>query len=54
MRKLDYQRRAALILDKNQPYTSSVFQHGCFDPARKTYGTEKGFGIKMNIKDAPP
>ena len=24
MRKLDYQRRAALILDKNQPYTTSV------------------------------
>lgn len=24
MRKLDYQRRAALILDKSQPYTSSV------------------------------
>lgn len=25
MRKLDYQRRAALILDKNQPYTTSVY-----------------------------
>lgn len=24
MRKLDYQRRAALILDKGSPYTSSV------------------------------
>ncbi len=24
MRKLDYQRRAGLILDKNQPYTTSV------------------------------
>ena len=25
MRKLDYQRRAALILDKNQAYTTSVY-----------------------------
>lgn len=54
MRKLDYQRRAAQILDKNQPYTSSVFQHGTFDPLRKTFGTEKGFGRKMDIKSDPP
>ena len=54
MRKLDYQRRAAQILDKNQPYTSSVFQHGTFDALRKTYGTEKGFGRKMDIQNDPP
>lgn len=46
MRKLDYQRRAALILDKNQAYTSSVKQHGTFDPTRKTYGSELKFSSK--------
>jgi hypothetical protein len=51
MRKLDYQRRAALILDKNQPYTSSVFQHGPFDPFRKTYGTENSFGKNLYMKE---
>lgn len=54
MRKLDYQRRAALILDKNQPYTSSVFQHGTFDPFRKTYGTEKKFGRNLSMTADPP
>jgi hypothetical protein len=41
-------------LDKSQPYTSSVFQHGTFDPFRKTYGTEQKFGRKLNMKDYPP
>jgi hypothetical protein len=54
MRKLDSQRRAALILDKNQPYTSSVCQHGPFDPLRKTYGTDKSFSWKPQIKPDPP
>jgi hypothetical protein len=54
MRKLDYQRRAALILDKNQPYISSVTQHGTFDSLRKTFGTEKGFGRKLSVKAEPP
>ena len=54
MRKLDYQRRAAQILDKNQPYTSAVYQHGTFEPFRKTYGSDKAFGRKISVKDAPP
>jgi hypothetical protein len=54
MRKLDYQRRAALILDKGQPYTTSVFQHGCFDPHRKTYGADGKFPSKPKYKVDPP
>jgi hypothetical protein len=54
MRKLDYQRRAALILDKNQPYTSAVYQHGPFDPFRKTYGTDRAFANKLDLKPEPP
>lgn len=54
MRKLDYQRRAALILDKGQPYTTSVFQHGCFDPHRKTYGSDGNFPFKPKYKVADP
>ena len=55
MRKLDYQRRAALILDKAQPYTTSVFQHGCFDPHRKTYGGDSSnFPFKARYKVDPP
>ena len=55
MRKLDYQRRAALILDKGQPYTTSVFQHGCFDPHRKTYGGDGSkFPMKPKYKVGPP
>jgi hypothetical protein len=46
MRKLDYQRRAALILDKSKPYTTSVFQHGTFDNFRKTYGADGNFAAK--------
>lgn len=46
MRKLDYQRRAALILDKNQAYTTSVYQHGTFDSFRKTYGSAADFPAK--------
>ena len=54
MRKLDYQRRAALILNKNQPYTSSVFQHGPFDPFRTTFGNNKTHGSTLDMKDSPP
>ena len=54
MRKLDYQRRAALILDKGQPYTTTVFQHGCFDPHRKTYGTDMTFPNKSKFLVDPP
>jgi len=54
MRKLDYQRRAALILDKGQPYTTSVFQHGTFDPHRKTFGSDGKFPFKGKyMVDAP-
>ena len=54
MRKLDYQRRAASILDKSKPYTTSVFQHGEFDAHRKTYGGNDGFPSKPDYKvDAP-
>lgn len=54
MRKLDYQRRAALILDKNQPYTTAVKQHGTFDPFRKTYGSEISFAPKHIAKGQSP
>ena len=54
MRKLDYQRRAALILDKSQPYTTSVFQHGCFDPHRKTFGADRSFPLKPGYRAFPP
>ena len=54
MRKLDYQRRAALILDKNQPYTTAVKQHGTFDPFRKTYGSEISFAPKHIAKAQSP
>jgi len=47
MRKLDYQRRAALILDKQSPFTNSVRQRGTFDPFRKTYGSEMNFPNKL-------
>ena len=54
MRKLDYQRRAALILDKSKPYTTSVFQHGTFDSFRKTYGNDGSFPSKPAYKVNPP
>ena len=54
MRKLDYQRRAALILDKAQPYTTTVYQHGTFCPFRKTYGAEKTFPSKGRAEMPPP
>jgi hypothetical protein len=46
MRKLDYQRRAALILDKSSSFRSSVKQRGPFEALRKTYGTDKFFPEK--------
>ena len=54
MRKLDYQRRAALILDKSKPYTTAVYQHGTFDPHRKTFGGNEGFPSKPGYKVKPP
>ena len=54
MRKLDYQRRAALILDKGQPYTTSVFQHGNFDPHRKTFGVDRTFVDKPPFDEGSP
>lgn len=54
MRKLDYQRRAALILDKAQAYTSTVYQHGTFDPFRKTYGCDRDFKEKPKWSHDPP
>jgi hypothetical protein len=50
MRKLDYQRRAALILDKSKPFTNTVYQHDCFDSMRKTYGNDRDFKDKVLIK----
>ena len=47
MRKLDYQRRAAQILDKSKPFTNTVYQHDCFDSMRKTYGTDRNFPDKI-------
>lgn len=41
-------------MDKGKPYTTSVKQHGTFDPFRKTYGTERQFPGKPNwTHDAP-
>lgn len=54
MRKLDYQRRAALILDKSKPYTTAVYQHGTFDPFRKTYTNQGGFMSQPQRKQDPP
>ena len=54
MRKLDYQRRAALILDKSKPFTNTVYQHDCFDSMRKTYGNDRDFKDKIQIKPQPP
>lgn len=54
MRKLDYQRRAALILDKNKAYTTSVKQHGTFDSFRKTYGNDGDFPAKPKYVVKPP
>ena len=47
MRRLDYQRRMAMILDKNNSFKNSVKQHGTFDPFRKTYGTDRKFAEKV-------
>lgn len=54
MRKLDYQRRAALILDKSKPFSNTVYQHGTFDQFRKTYGTDRNFPDKLNPKHPDP
>jgi len=45
MRKLDYQRRTALVLDG--AFKNSVKQDGCFDPMRKTYGSDGNFPMKQ-------
>ena len=54
MRKLDYQRRAALILDKNQPYTTKVYQHGTFESFRKTYGSNADMPNKPRYPKPEP
>lgn len=54
MRKLDYQRRAALILDKSKPFSNTVKQHGTFDGFRKTYGTDRKFNEKLVPKHPAP
>ena len=54
MRKLDYQRRAALILDKSKPYTTSVKQHGTFDPFSKTYAVKGVFPSKPEMQKKVP
>ena len=54
MRKLDYQRRAALILDKSKPFSNTVKQHGTFDPFRKTYGTDRKFDEKIIPRKQEP
>ena len=54
MRKLDYQRRAAQILDKGKPYTTSVFQHGTFEPMNRTYGADRNFPNKTILGKQPP
>jgi len=50
MRKLDYQRRAALVLDKSKPFGNTVYQHGCFDNFRKTYGNDRDFPNKVKVR----
>jgi hypothetical protein len=54
IRKLDYQRRAAQILDKNHPYTTSVKQHGTFEAFRKTYGSGALFPAKPKYAKSQP
>lgn len=54
MRKLDYQRRAAQILDKSKPYTTSVFQHGTFEPMNRTFGCDRDFPKKLPAAKNPP
>ena len=54
MKKVDYQRRASLILDKSRPYNSSVKQHGTFDSFRKTYGTDGIFPTKPSWTTKKP
>ena len=54
MRKLDYQRRAALILDKSKPWTNTVKQHGTFESFRKTFGSDREFALKYQVKTQPP
>lgn len=46
MRRLDYKRRAQLILDKGSPFTSSVKQRGTFEPLSVTYGNNGDFPKK--------
>ena len=54
MRKVDYQLRAALVLDKGKPYSTSVKQHGPFESFRKTYGVEGEFPMKAKYEKKPP
>jgi len=51
MRRLDYKRRAQLILDKSSPFASSVKQRGTFEPLSQTYGTDKDFPKKIILSD---
>lgn len=46
MRRLDYKRRAQLILNKEMPFTSTVKQHGTFEPMNQTYGNDSDFPKK--------
>jgi len=54
MRKLDYQKRASQILDQSKPYNTKVKQRGCFDSFRKTYGCDRDFQQKLNLKADKP
>lgn len=47
MRRIDYKRRAQLILDKNVPFVSSVIQRGAFESAKTTFGNDKDFPKKV-------
>ena len=53
-RKLEYQKRAAMVLDKSNPYSSRVMQRGFFDPLNKTFGDSKDFPKKYVLKPEPP
>ena len=54
MRRLDYQRRAQLVLDKNGSFRNTVRQHGAFDPSRTTYGSDRKFPNKLSLSEQKP
>ena len=41
-------------MDKDKPYTTSVFQHGTFEPMQRTYGSDRMFPSKTIVPKQPP